>query len=34
MSIIEYIKMNIEQLNIKTQDNYNLDDIIYINDFD
>ena len=34
MSIIEYIKMNIEQLNIKTQDNYNWDDIIYINDFD
>ena len=26
--------MNIEQLKIKTQDNYNLDDIIYINDFD
>ena len=26
--------MNIEQLKIKTQDNYNWDDIIYINDFD
>ena len=32
--IIEYIKMNIEPLKIKTQDNYNWDDIIYINDFD
>ena len=26
--------MNIEALKIKTQDNYNWDDIIYINDFD
>ena len=26
--------MNIEPLKIKTQDNYNWDDIIYINDFD
>ena len=26
--------MDIEQLKIKTQDNYNWDDIIYINDFD
>ena len=26
--------MDIEPLKIKTQDNYNLDDIIYINDFD
>ena len=26
--------MNIKPLKIKTQDNYNLDDIIYINDFD
>ena len=26
--------MEIEQLKIKTQDNYNWDDIIYINDFD
>ena len=32
--IIEYIKMDIEQLKIKTLDNYNWDDIIYINDFD
>ena len=32
--IIEYIKMEIEQLKIKTLDNYNWDDIIYINDFD
>ena len=32
--IIEYIKINIEPLKIKTQDNYNWDDIIYINDFD
>ena len=32
--IIEYIKMDIEPLKIKTQDNYNWDDIIYINDFD
>ena len=26
--------MDIEQLKIKTPDNYNWDDIIYINDFD
>ena len=26
--------MNIEPLKIKIQDNYNWDDIIYINDFD
>ena len=26
--------MEIQQLKIKTQDNYNWDDIIYINDFD
>ena len=26
--------MDIEQLKIKTSDNYNWDDIIYINDFD
>ena len=26
--------MDIEPLKIKTQDNYNWDDIIYINDFD
>ena len=26
--------MEIEQLKIKNQDNYNWDDIIYINDFD
>ena len=32
--IIEYIKMNIEPLKIKTQDNYNWHDIIYINEFD
>ena len=32
--IIKYIKMNIEPLKIKTQDNYNWEDIIYINDFD
>ena len=32
--IIKYIKMDIEPLKIKTQDNYNWDDIIYINDFD
>ena len=32
--IIEYIKTNIEPLKKKTQDNYNWDDIIYINDFD
>ena len=32
--IIEYIKINVEPLKIKTQDNYNWDDIIYINDFD
>ena len=32
--IIEYIKMDMEPLKIKTQDNYNWDDIIYINDFD
>ena len=31
--IIEYIKIDIETLKIKTQDNYNWDDIIYINDF-
>ena len=34
MLIIEYINMNIEKLKIKTQSNYNWDDIIYINDFD
>ena len=32
--IIKYIKMEIEQLKIKNQNNYNWDDIIYINDFD
>ena len=32
--IIEYIKMDMEPLKIKTQANYNWDDIIYINDFD
>ena len=32
--IIEYIKMEMEPLKIKTLDNYNWDDIIYINDFD
>ena len=32
--IIEYINMDIEPLKIKTQTNYNWDDIIYINDFD
>ena len=32
--IIEYIKMDIGSLKIKTQDNYNWDDIIYLNDFD
>ena len=32
--IIEYIKMDMEPLKIKTQDNFNWDDIIYINDFD
>ena len=32
--IIEHIKMDIEQLEIKTPHNYNWDDIIYINDFD
>ena len=32
--IIEYTKMDIEPLKTKTQDNYNWDDIIYINDFD
>ena len=32
--IIEYINMDIEQLKIKTPDNYDWDDIIYINDFD
>ena len=34
MLIIEYIKMDMEPLKIKTQANYNRDDIIYINDFD
>ena len=34
MLIIEYINMDIEQLKIKTSDNYNWDDIIYINNFD
>ena len=34
MLIIEYINMDIEKLKIKTQSNYNWDDIIYINDFD
>ena len=32
--IIEYKKVDIESLKIKTQANYNWDDIIYINDFD
>ena len=32
--IIKYIKMDIEQLKIKSPDNYNWNDIIYINDFD
>ena len=32
--IIEYIKMDMEPLKIKTQYNYNWDNIIYINDFD
>ena len=32
--IIEYIKMNMELLKIKTQANYNWDDIIYMNDSD
>ena len=32
--IIEYIKMDMEPLKIKTQSNYNWDNIIYINDFD
>ena len=32
--IIEYIKMDMEPLKIKAQDNYNWDIIIYINDFD
>ena len=32
--IIEYIKIDIGSLKIKTQDNYNWDDIIYLNDFD
>ena len=32
--IIKYIKTNIKPLKIKTQDNYNWDDIIYLNDFD
>ena len=31
--IIEYIKTDRETLKIKTQDNYNWDNIIYINDF-
>ena len=34
MLIIEYIKMDMEPLKIKTQANCNWDDIIYINDFD
>ena len=34
MLIIEHIKMDIEPFKIKTQANYNWDDIIYINDFD
>ena len=34
MLIIEYINMDTEQLKIKTSDNYNWNDIIYINDFD
>ena len=34
MLIIKYIKMDIEQLKIKTKVNYNWDDIVYINDFD
>ena len=32
--IIKYIKMNIKPLKMKTQDNYNWDDMIYLNDFD
>ena len=32
--ITEYINMDIEPLKIKSPDNYNWDDIIYINDFD
>ena len=31
--IIEYIKRDIKPLIIKTQDNYNWDDITYLNDF-
>ena len=34
MLIIEHIKMDMEPLEIKTQANYNWDDIVYINDFD
>ena len=33
MLIIEHIKMDMEPLKIKSQANYNWDDIIYINDF-
>ena len=33
MLIIEYINMDIEKLEIKSPDNYNWDDVIYINDF-
>ena len=32
--IIEYIKMDIEQLKINSPDDYNWNDVIYINDFD
>ena len=32
--IIEYIKMDIKSLEIKTKTNYDWDDIVYINDFD
>ena len=34
MLIIKHIKMDMEPLKIKTQANYNWNDIIYINDFD
>ena len=32
--IIEHIKIDIKSLEIKTKNNYNWDDIVYINDFD
>ena len=34
LKVKNYINMDIEKLKIKTQSNYNWDDIIYINDFD